>query len=208
MSREGSSTEGSPSGQACEQDESERSSLPRAALRAGRCFCRTVYTRVHAHTVLCDRATASIEHREDLSQRASPACRSSPTRLKGSRKPGPGTRGRARSHACPLTLSHGCPDTTHTHHPGGTSLPVPPPGITSGTGPACAGFLSAHVWEGEWLRASGESRGGFPTSGRVFPLNPGTPTPRAGQPPPTAASGSPSPHGNSVFRSVLEEPVY
>lgn len=160
-------------------------------------------------TLFCATTPPQLQNtREDLGPRASPGCRSAPTRAKGKQEArARDSRARSVPRLCP-TLSHGCPDATHTHHSAGTSLPVPPPGITSGAGPACAGVLSAHVREGEGLRASGESRGGFPASGRVFPLNPGTPTPRAGQPSPTAASGSPSPHGNSVFRSVLEEPVY
>ena len=111
VSREGPSTEGSPllTGLRIgrtgvpDQDESGKSSLPRAALRAGRCFCRTVYH-------VCSRSHCSVRLRH---RKYRPPARTSargrlraagarPRGLNGSRQPGLGTRGRARFHARPL----------------------------------------------------------------------------------------------------------
>ena len=59
------------------------------------CFCRTVY-HVFTLTLFCTTAPPQVQTttREDLGPR--------PRGLNGSRQPGPGTRGRARSHARPL----------------------------------------------------------------------------------------------------------
>lgn len=216
MSREGSSTEGSSSGQACEQD--GPGCPTRTSLRGPACpelpseqdaASAELFTRVFTLTLFCATAPPQVQNtREDLGQRAPPACRSAPARAKGKQE----ARARdSRASLVPRLSPYPLPRV-----PGRYPHSPPRGHVTSGAAPrdhfrdrprlrrvpqrACA--------EGEGLRASGESRGGFPTSARVFPLNPGTPTPRVGQPSPTAASGSPSPHGNSAFRSVLEEPVY
>ena len=124
MSREGPSTEGSPllTGLRVgrtgvpDQDESGKSSLPRAALRAGRCFCSSASaelftTCVHAHTVLYDCATASTDHHPR-------GPRPAPTRAERKQAARTGDS-RARSvPRPPPTLSREYPDATHTHHPG------------------------------------------------------------------------------------------
>lgn len=76
------------------------------------------------------------------------ATRARPGALRGSRKPGPWTRGRPRP-LFELTT------------PDGTPLPGSAPGVTSGAGPACAGLPSAHVRRGRgWEGLRGEKKKG------------------------------------------------
>lgn len=91
VSREGSSTEGSSSGQACEQD--GPGCPTRTSLRGPACpelpseqdaASAELFTRVFTLTLFCATAPPQVQNtREDLGQRAPPACRSAPARAKG-----------------------------------------------------------------------------------------------------------------------------
>ena len=151
-----------------DQDGSERSSLPRAALRAGRCFCRTLHQCSRSHYSVRPRHRNYRTPARTSARGRLRAAGARPRGLKESRKPGPGTRGRARSHACALPSPTGARTLPTLTTPRARHFRCRLQGSLPGPAPPAQGSSARMCERGRGYGRPGRAEEGFQQVGGCF----------------------------------------